>query len=56
MWLAAEDFATVVGAAPLVAIDLLVRAPSGEFLVGRRKNPPAKDYWFAPGGRIRKRN
>lgn len=54
MLLTVEDFANVVRSAPLVAIDLLVRAPSGELLVGYRKNPPAKDYWFAPGGRIRK--
>src|ERR1041384_2051079 len=38
--------------APLVAIDLVVRNPAQEVLVGFRKNGPAKNTWFVPGGRI----
>ena len=52
--LSREIFLTVVANTPLVAIDLLVRDPEGRLLVGLRTNPPAKGYWFAPGGRIRK--
>ncbi len=44
----------VVKNAPLVSIDLIVKNNSNEFLVGLRKNEPAKDYWFVPGGRILK--
>lgn len=50
----AHTFATVVASAPLVAIDLIVEDVQGAVLLGLRKNPPAKGYWFVPGGRIRK--
>lgn len=47
-------FLSVVKNAPLVAIDLVCRTRRGEVLLGYRRNLPAKDYWFVPGGRIRK--
>jgi colanic acid biosynthesis protein WcaH len=47
-------FATVVANAPLIAIDLIVENAHGAVLLGLRNNPPAKGYWFVPGGRIRK--
>lgn len=50
----ADDFAHVVAAAPLVAIDLIVEDLQGNVLLGLRRNPPAQDFWFVPGGRIRK--
>ena len=50
----ADTFANVVANAPLVAIDLIVEDPQGAVLLGLRNNPPAKGYWFVPGGRIRK--
>lgn len=50
-----ETFKTVVQHAPLVSIDLIVRNQKGDkFLFGRRRNKPAQDFWFVPGGRIRK--
>jgi colanic acid biosynthesis protein WcaH len=52
--LSKDVFATVVANAPLVAIDLIVQNPQGAVLLGLRNNPPAKGYWFVPGGRIRK--
>lgn len=52
--LSREDFKVLVQLAPLVAIDLILRDPSGHILVGRRNNPPAQGSWFVPGGRIRK--
>lgn len=39
---------------PLVSIDLVVRNPQEEALLGQRLNRPAQDFWFVPGGRIRK--
>lgn len=48
----ANDFAIVVAATPLVAIDLIVRDSSGHVLLGLRRNPPAQGCWFVPGGRI----
>jgi len=49
-----KTFKTVVSAAPLVSIDLLVRNSAGEVLLGKRLNRPAQGYWFVPGGRILK--
>jgi len=47
-------FISIVESTPLVSIDLVIIAPDGKALLGRRLNKPAKDYWFVPGGRIRK--
>lgn len=47
-------FKLIVAHAPLVSIDLVVRNARGEMLLGLRRNRPAQDYWFAPGGRIGK--
>lgn len=54
MFLPANTFKTVVASTPLVSIDLLVRNPQGELLLGERLNRPAQGSWFAPGGRIQK--
>lgn len=54
MWLGDEVFRTVVGATPLVAMDLVVRDAAGRVLLGLRRNRPAQGCWFVPGGRIRK--
>lgn len=47
-------FRTVLGATPLVSIDLVVRRADGHLLLGLRNNRPAQGCWFVPGGRIRK--
>lgn len=49
-----DVFAQVVDNAPLIAIDLLVEDAERRMLLGYRKNPPAKNAWFVPGGRVRK--
>jgi colanic acid biosynthesis protein WcaH len=54
MSLANQDFARIIEATPLVSIDLVLRNPQGEILLGRRRNRPAQGFWFVPGGRIRK--
>lgn len=53
-FLSSEVFRTIVSNTPLVSIDLIVRNSEGCVLLGKRLNPPAQDYWFVPGGRIRK--
>ena len=45
-WLEPRDFECVVRLTPLVSMDLLVRAPDGRVLVGRRLNEPAKSTFF----------
>ena len=54
MYLTEEKFLDVIKATPLVSIDLIVRNSAGDVLLGRRVNRPARDFWFVPGGRIRK--
>jgi colanic acid biosynthesis protein WcaH len=49
-----EDFDSIVRLTPLVSIDLIVRSPDGRVLVGRRRNEPAKGYFFTAGGRVTK--
>ena len=49
-----DNLIQVVKNAPLVSIDLIVKNGRDEILLGLRKNEPAKDYWFVPGGRILK--
>jgi len=50
-----EDlFTKSISCLPLVSIDLLVQNDNGEILLGFRKNPPARESWFVPGGRVRR--
>jgi colanic acid biosynthesis protein WcaH len=53
-FLAKEDFLAVIANTPLVSIDLVIRNAAGAILLGRRRNEPAKDFLFVPGGRILK--
>jgi colanic acid biosynthesis protein WcaH len=48
------DFHTVVRLAPLVSIDLIIRNPQREVLLGLRANEPAKGFYFVPGGIVLK--
>src|ERR1700731_1256733 len=48
------DFLDVVRMTPLVSIDLIVTDGHRRVLVGQRRNRPARNAWFVPGGRIRK--
>lgn len=50
--LSSEEFKLVVQSAPLFSMDLVVLNGKNQILVGKRKNAPAKGYWFVPGGRV----
>ncbi|MFB5743699.1 GDP-mannose mannosyl hydrolase [Cedecea sp. S5-13] len=47
-------FRTIVEHTPLISIDLIIYNHKGEVLLGKRKNAPAKNFYFVPGGRIYK--
>ncbi len=47
-----QAFLSVVDRTALVSVDLILVRDSREVLLGLRKNRPAKDFWFVPGGRI----
>lgn len=49
-----KKFLEIIDTTPLVSIDLIIENTQGKVLLGKRNNPPAQDYWFVPGGRIRK--
>jgi len=54
-WLENDVFAIGIQSLPLVSIDLLVKdTASGCYLFGWRRNRPAAEHWFVPGGRILK--
>ena len=50
-FLSRSDFSKLITNAPLVSIDLCILNRK-KILVGKRINPPAKDFFFVPGGRI----
>ena len=52
--LSVEELKSIVKNAPLIAIDLILENPEGDFLLGLRNNQPAKGFWFVPGGRVLK--
>ncbi len=49
-----EAFRTVVELTPLVSLDLVVLDRAGRMLLGYRRNRPAQESWFVPGGRLGK--
>lgn len=49
-----DDFAHIVRHAPLLAIDIIIKDPGQNVLVGLRTNEPAKGKYFVPGGCILK--
>jgi colanic acid biosynthesis protein WcaH len=54
VWLEPQDFERVIRFTPLVSIDIIVRSKDGRVLLGRRRNEPARNSFFVPGGRITK--
>ena len=54
MFIDDTTFCNIIKNTPLISIDLIVKNHQGHILLGKRNNPPAKNYWFVPGGRIRK--
>lgn len=47
-----QDFKTIIELTPLVSIDFLIKNKENKYLLGYRKNAPAKGFYFVPGGRI----
>jgi colanic acid biosynthesis protein WcaH len=54
MRLDSTTFLKIVELTPLVSVDLILRNDRGGILLGFRRNQPAKDCWFVPGGKILK--
>ncbi len=52
-FLSRSDFAKIITNTPLISIDLCI-LKRRKILLGKRVNPPAKNFFFVPGGRILK--
>ena len=52
IWLEKEDYQKMVRAMPVVSVDLIINNEYGRILLGKRKNRPAANHWFVPGGRL----
>jgi colanic acid biosynthesis protein WcaH len=47
-----ELYQQIVRVMPIPCVDLMVVNDQGEVLLAKRKNEPAKDEWWFPGGRV----
>jgi len=50
-WIDEPLYTKIKALTPIPTVDLLV-THQGRLLLLKRNNPPAKDLWFTPGGRI----
>ena len=53
-WLPEETFFAAIKSLPLVSVDWVILDPQNRLLLGLRRNAPARQRWFTPGGRVRK--
>jgi len=49
-----EEYKNIVDKIPIVCVDGIIINKKKEFLLIKRKNPPLKNKWWIPGGRIYK--
>jgi colanic acid biosynthesis protein WcaH len=49
-----DDFAHIVRHAPLISINVVIKDPKQNVLLGLRVDEPAKGQYFVPGGVILK--
>ena len=47
-----ELYATILESLAVPCVDLVVKNKKGEILLVKRKNEPAQDKWWVPGGRV----
>jgi len=47
-----KDYLEAVKLTQIVSVDLIIKDKNGKILLGKRKNQPAKDTYFVPGGRV----
>jgi len=53
MFLKKKSFLNIIDKTPLCSIDILINTKN-KYIFGLRKNKPASEYYFVPGGRILK--
>jgi colanic acid biosynthesis protein WcaH len=53
MWIEDDIYRKIVEKMPVPTVDAII-VHKGKFLLLKRNNPPVKDEWWLPGGRIRR--
>ena len=49
-----KEYTKLISNLPLISMDFIIKNKYGKILLGYRKNSPAKNFWFVPGGRIKR--
>ena len=52
MWIPDPLYQQILEVMPIPCVDVMIRSPSGQVLLIKRENEPAKGQWWFPGGRI----
>lgn len=52
MWIPEKKYQSIIKLIPIPCVDLLVVNEEKKILLIKRKNEPAKDQWWFPGGRV----
>jgi ADP-ribose pyrophosphatase YjhB (NUDIX family) len=52
MWISEALYSQILQVMPIPCVDLMVVDDAGKVLLLLRKNEPAADQWFFPGGRV----
>ena len=47
-----ELYRTILRSVPIACVDVVIRNPSGRYLLVRRKNEPLAGEWWVVGGRV----
>lgn len=47
-----ELYTVILETLSIPCVDILIKNKKGEILLVKRKNEPAKDFWWVPGGRV----
>ena len=48
--LSREDYAHYIRVAPVLCVDVILRTPSGKYVLFKRENEPLKGEWWVVGG------
>ena len=48
------EYTKLISHLPLISMDFIIINEKNEVLLGLRKNAPASNFWFVPGGRIKR--
>lgn len=53
-WIESDLYRQVTASMPILCVDLVIRRKDGLILLVKRRNYPAKNRWWTPGGKVDK--